>query len=156
MAAKPPVWVKLHFEVPSLFPAAEIVHTQMETLLATLELDEDTVHWITLGFRESVNNAILHGNQLDPAKTVQVEMEYDAGAGKLRFTIADEGPGFRHEQLKDPLKPENLLKPSGRGIFCIQKCMDKVEFGYNSAGRFAIIMEKSLAPAPAAQAAAPA
>jgi serine/threonine-protein kinase RsbW len=143
-AAKPPIWVKLRFEVPSSFPAAEIIHSQMETLLATLELDEDTVHWLTLGFREAVNNAILHGNQLDPAKTVQVEMEWDGR--RLRFVIADEGSGFRRENLKDPLKPENLLKPSGRGIFCMQKCMEKVEFGYNSNGRFAIIMEKSFAP----------
>ena len=141
--AKPPVWVKLRFEVPSCFPAAEIIHSQMETLLATLEFDEDTVHWLTLGFREAVNNAILHGNQLDPAKTVQVDMEWDGA--KLRFIIADEGHGFRSENLKDPLKPENLLKPSGRGIYCIQKCMEKVEFGYNSGGRFAIIMEKTFA-----------
>lgn len=142
--AKAPVWVKLRFEVPSSFPAAEIIHSQMEALLATLELDEDTVHWLTLGFREAVNNAILHGNQLDPAKTVQVDMEW--GGGRLRFVIADEGHGFRSENLKDPLKPENLLKPSGRGIYCIQKCMEKVEFGYNSSGRFAIIMEKTFAP----------
>ncbi len=145
-SAKPPVWVKLRFEVPSSFPAAEIVHTQMETLLSTLELDEDTVHWTTLGFREAVNNAILHGNQLDPAKTVQIDMEWRQDGKVLRFVIADEGPGFRREGVKDPLKPENLMKPSGRGIFCIDKCMDRVDIGYNSNGRFAIILEKTLTP----------
>lgn len=149
--SKPPVWVKLRYQVPSSFPAAEIIHSQMEALLATLEADDDSVHWITLAFREAVNNAILHGNQLDPAKLVEVDMEFDAESRRLRFTIADDGPGFRREAIQDPLKPENLMRPSGRGIFCINKCMDKVEFGHNASGRFAIILEKNLA-APAANA----
>ncbi len=149
---KPPVRVKLRYEVPSSFPSAELIHTQMETLLTSLELGEDDVHWLTLAFREAVNNAILHGNQLDPAKHVQVDMEYDEAKRSLRFTIADEGPGFNRDALKNPLKPENLMKPSGRGIYCIRKTMDKVEFGYNSSGRFAIILEKTLAAPHAAAA----
>jgi serine/threonine-protein kinase RsbW len=81
---------------------------------------------------------------------VQVDMDYDEAKRILRFTIADEGAGFNREGLKDPLQPENLMKPSGRGIYCIRKSMDKVEFGYNSNGRFAIILEKNLAAPPAA------
>lgn len=44
------------------------------------------------------------------------------------FVVRDEGPGFDHTQLPDPRDPENLLKPSGRGITLIRTFMDEVRF----------------------------
>ena len=42
--------------------------------------------------------------------------------------IEDEGPGFDPLKLPDPTKKENLLLEGGRGVFLMQKLMDKVEY----------------------------
>ena len=44
------------------------------------------------------------------------------------FVVRDEGPGFDPNSLPDPTDPENLLKPSGRGIMLIRTFMDAVSF----------------------------
>ena len=44
------------------------------------------------------------------------------------ITVRDPGPGFDPQSVADPLAPENVLKPSGRGIFLINGLMDDVEF----------------------------
>lgn len=47
---------------------------------------------------------------------------------QIEFVIRDEGPGFNFRDLPDPTHPENLLKPSGRGVMLIRTFMDAVEF----------------------------
>ena len=44
------------------------------------------------------------------------------------FVVRDDGAGFDHTNLPDPRDPENLLKPSGRGITLIRTFMDEVSF----------------------------
>ena len=48
------------------------------------------------------------------------------------FVIRDDGPGFDLNSLPDPTDPENLLKPSGRGLLLIRTFMDEVS--HNSTG----------------------
>ena len=40
----------------------------------------------------------------------------------------DQGKGFDPKLVANPLKNENLLRESGRGIFLMRTLMDKVEF----------------------------
>src|SRR5437867_9156927 len=83
-------------------------------------LDEDAAHWVSVAIRESVINAIKHGNRNDDSKHVFVEFETAAGAkAELTIRVRDQGEGFDPEEVADPLAPENLLKSSGRGIFLI-------------------------------------
>lgn len=90
-------------------------------------LDDEALHWVGLAVRESVINAILHGNCGDVRKRVIVEFTcLDEGPG-LAICVRDEGCGFDPNNLPDPLAPENLLKPSGRGIFLIRSFMDEME-----------------------------
>ena len=44
------------------------------------------------------------------------------------FIVRDEGPGFDVSSLPDPRDPENLTKPSGRGVMLIRTFMDEVTF----------------------------
>jgi len=44
------------------------------------------------------------------------------------FSIVDQGGGFDFTNLPDPLLPENLEKPNGRGIFLMKNLSDKIEF----------------------------
>ena len=77
--------------------------------------DEDTASQIAMVSREAGVNAVLHGNKQDPNKRVTATFEVTEDA--LKIQIADEGPGLDPETLPDPLAPENILKPSGRGVF---------------------------------------
>jgi serine/threonine-protein kinase RsbW len=81
---------------------------------------------IKLAMEEGLNNAIRHGNGLDPRKTVQ--LEYDVGPDRLVLEIADQGAGFDPDAVPDPTADENLEKPSGRGIMLMRAYMDEVRY----------------------------
>ena len=79
---------------------------------------------IGLAVRESLANAVVHGNCGDPGKKVVLEA-YLSDAGVV-IAIQDEGKGFDPDSLPDPRNPENLLRQSGRGVFLMKNCMDEV------------------------------
>lgn len=86
--------------------------------------DEDDQSKIGMAVRESMVNAVYHGNKYDPAKTVGLRLEMQGH--KLVITITDQGAGFDLASVPNPLAEENLLKASGRGIFLIRTFMDEV------------------------------
>ncbi len=85
--------------------------------------DEDDLMKIGMAVRESMVNAVVHGNRYNANKKVR----FSAGRSGERFTvqIADEGDGFDFSNLPDPLAPENLMRTSGRGIFLMRSFMDE-------------------------------
>ncbi|MBL0045936.1 MAG: ATP-binding protein [Flavobacteriales bacterium] len=84
---------------------------------------------ILIALTEAVNNAIHHGNRLDPAKSVS--LGYQEKGDKIVFVVSDEGPGFDFEHLPDPTDPQNIEKPHGRGVFLMRALADSVEFSDN-------------------------
>lgn len=86
---------------------------------------------ILIALTEAVNNAIHHGNQLDPAK--MVTLGYEVKGDQIIFMVQDQGPGFDFEHLPDPTDPQNLEKPHGRGVFLMRALADNVEFSDNGA-----------------------
>jgi len=86
--------------------------------------DEDLMK-IGMAVRESMVNAVVHGNRYNSLKTVRCSV---VRAGE-RFIvrIADEGEGFDLANVPDPLAQENIMRSSGRGIFLIRSFMDEVE-----------------------------
>jgi len=97
-----------------------------------IHLDEIQMHKLMVSLTEAVNNAIIHGNKSDPAKKVTIVCECEEE--KLVITVADQGKGFKLEKVKNPLKNENLMRTSGRGIFLMRTLMDKVEYAIGKAG----------------------
>ena len=97
-----------------------------------VDLDEIQMHKLMVSLTEAVNNAIIHGNKADPSKKVKIacDCEHD----DLVLTISDEGKGFRLKNVKNPLKEENLLRTSGRGIFLMRTLMDRVEYHMTKTG----------------------
>lgn len=83
---------------------------------------EDDLHKIAMAVRESMVNAVVHGNRYNAHKKVHLSVFKTAGEFVVR--IADQGEGFDYENLPNPLAQENLLRNSGRGIFLIKAFMD--------------------------------
>jgi serine/threonine-protein kinase RsbW len=107
-------------------------------------LDEDACFHITMAVREAVINAVLHGNEYDPARQIAVSLENNGR--NLVFVIADQGKGLDPDTLPNPLAPENLLRGTGRGIFLIRSFMDEVHFRQLHPGT-ELTMVKHLTPA---------
>ena len=119
--------VRLDFS--STFEMLDFVQVVSDHVGRLAGLDDDAVHWVGVAVRESVINAIKHGNCGDQDKRVHVEftpLEPETPGG-LSVRVRDEGCGFDPHCLPDPLAPENILKASGRGIFLIRSFMDAVQ-----------------------------
>jgi anti-sigma regulatory factor (Ser/Thr protein kinase) len=82
---------------------------------------------VELALQEALANAVRHGCGGDPSKRVQCCVTHDA-AGEVVIVIRDPGPGFDAKAVPDPLAGDNLFKPSGRGIYLINRLMDEVRF----------------------------
>jgi serine/threonine-protein kinase RsbW len=130
--------------VASRFENIELVQAVIDDLLQQLELGEDARHWIGLAVREAVANAIKHGNLADPDKQVEVEVALESG--EVVVSIRDQGHGFEPDQVEDPLAPENLLRPGGRGIFYMRRLMDDVEYRFGPRGGTEVVLRKRLKP----------
>ncbi len=115
-----------------------------EKMTAEAGLDEDTSFHVTMAVREAAVNAVLHGNEYDPAK--QITVTFENTGSDLVFVVTDQGKGLDPDTLPDPLLPENLLRGTGRGIFLIRSFMDEVHFRQLHPGT-ELTLVKHLAPA---------
>jgi serine/threonine-protein kinase RsbW len=118
--------------IPSSMQMVERAEEMTCEVLKRAGLSEEDEDCVCMAVMEAVINAIVHGNHQDPAK--QVDLEFDVGKGAIAVTVRDQGNGFDPNALPDPRAPENLLKPSGRGILMIRACMDEVEIRPSSRG----------------------
>ncbi len=82
---------------------------------------------LELGLREALANAIVHGSKEDRTKTVSIRVTADR-LGGLIFIVRDQGDGFDSGGVPNPLSPNRIHAPSGRGIFLIRQLMDQVDF----------------------------
>ena len=114
------------FNLSSTMDSVCEVEAAADKMAEEAGLSEDERFHVTMAVREAVVNAVLHGNEYDPSRHIEVGLE---NTGKdLVFTIADEGRGFNPDSVPDPLAEENLLRGTGRGIFLIRSLMDEVHF----------------------------
>jgi anti-sigma regulatory factor (Ser/Thr protein kinase) len=88
---------------------------------------EERLVAIELALQEALANAIRHGCSGDASRHVQCVVTYD-DAGEVLIVVRDPGSGFEASAVPNPLDPENVLKPGGRGIFLINQLMDEVDF----------------------------
>ncbi|MBV9242638.1 MAG: ATP-binding protein [Acidobacteria bacterium] len=103
-------------------------------------LDEEFIYALDLAVRESVANAVKHGNKFDESKDVKLTFA-DSG-GLFSITVRDFGSGFDVDEVPDPTDPENLLKSNGRGILFMNSFMDSVEWENASDGGLVVKMTK--------------
>ena len=140
----------VRLEFTSTVEMLDFVQIVSDHVGRTCGFDDDAIHWVGVAIRESVINAIKHGNRYDVTKRVFVEFESAPVGGVegpgIMVSVRDQGEGFDPDMLADPLDPANLLKPSGRGIFLIRNFMDEVRLQRASQGGMEIRMVKRLQP----------
>lgn len=132
-----------------------LVHSLVKYLQHTLRCvrlaDEVDRLRVGIAVEEALLNALYHGNLEvssdlkesapnlfeDTARQRCLEEPYrnrrifvDACVSRevARFVVRDEGCGFDPTKLPDPCDPENLEKPSGRGILLMRSFMDEITF----------------------------
>ncbi len=116
----------ISIEIPSLLDNIRIVESFVDNTKEKYELTDDIYGNIMIAVVESVNNAIVHGNESDKSKNVQLSANFQEDS--IKFTITDQGKGFNSSNLPDPTSPENLEKSGGRGIFLMKHLSDEVTF----------------------------
>jgi serine/threonine-protein kinase RsbW len=130
----------VELSISSQLEFIELVTTLTDNVTKMVGFDEDATYWINMAVRESVANAVEHGNKYDPNKTVDVR--FTIGVDALRVTVRDHGEGFDPSSLPDPLDPENLLNPAGRGILYMRSFMDEVLHERHPEGGMVVTMSK--------------
>ena len=137
----------VRLQIHSNFELLDFVQVVSDRMGQLAGLDEDAIHWIGVAVRESVINAIKHGNREDYGKIVTVEfaMAPSKDPRELVVRVLDQGEGFDPEEVADPLAPENILKSSGRGIFFMRNFMDDVTLKRAAEGGMEVRMVKKLA-----------
>ena len=129
-------------DVASRLEMLEVVQTVLAQVSALVGFDEDAAHYLSVAVRESVVNAMKHGNKLDEVK--RVEVSFTMRPKELEVMIHDHGAGFDPDTVPDPLAPENLLKAYGRGIFFMRQFMDDVSYSFPAKGGTVVTMVKRL------------
>ncbi len=117
---------KYQLKFPSKPENISLVESFLDNTCDELGIGDELYGNILISVTEAVNNAIKHGNQNEQSKVVALHM--DQSNNHITFIIKDQGSGFDYTNLPDPTAPENIEKPTGRGIFLMRQLADKVSF----------------------------
>ena len=79
-----------------------------------------------IALHEAVANAVLHGNQADPTRSVRVRLYGQPGYGVV-VAVRDQGTGFDPAAVPDPRTQDRLHLQHGRGLFLVRQLTDFVE-----------------------------
>jgi serine/threonine-protein kinase RsbW len=101
-----------------------------ENIKKVVDLSDEENWKIYTALYETMINAVEHGNKSGSQKRVTVI--YRILENWIVMKVRDEGIGFDASKLPSPLDNDNILKPSGRGVYMVKKVMDKIR--YNSSG----------------------
>jgi len=116
----------IKLEIPSDMKMLYVLDAVITEVLKEMNFSEEAAEQVNLAVIEAGTNAIKHGNKNDPSKRVYFELRISDD--KLTVVVRDEGEGFNPDEVGNPLDPENILKPSGRGIFLMRALMDEVKY----------------------------
>lgn len=139
----------VEINIASKLDLIEVITMAADHLSKLAGFDDEQQYRVNLSVRECLANAIEHGNKFADDKIVAVR--FALTIEKLHITIRDQGAGFDPASLPDPLDPQNLLSPAGRGILYMRSFMDEVELIQHPAGGMQITLVKQCQPASVAE-----
>lgn len=106
-----------------------VVHAIME-VVRKIDSAPGTEDAVELALVEALANAIVHGAQCDPTKSIECDVACDQH-GDLLIVVRDPGKGFDPGTIPSPVVGQNIYSSHGRGIFLINQLMDEVKFQKN-------------------------
>ncbi len=127
-------------ELPSRIESVDEAAMMADEYAKSCGCSDEITFAVDLAIRESVANAVKHGNKFDESKTVHLTL-HDKPDG-FEITVRDFGTGFSVEDIPDPTDAENLLKANGRGILFMRSFMDEVEWENPADGGLKVKMLK--------------
>jgi serine/threonine-protein kinase RsbW len=140
MAIEEPVTETIELSIDSKLEFVDMVGAVTKDITAKLGFDEDDASWIELAVHEAVINGVTHGNKQRADKKVDVKFVIEQDG--LTVFVRDYGQGFDPSSLPDPTSSDNLLNPTGRGIFYMRTFMDEVELTTHPEGGSLVRMKK--------------
>jgi len=118
--------MKKTLNIPSKIENLSLVEKTVDDISSKYNLNSELYGNVLIATIEAANNAILHGNQLDESKNVNIV--FNLKNKFLTITIIDQGQGFDFNNIPDPTSPENIEKINGRGIFLMGRLADQLKF----------------------------
>lgn len=131
---------KIEINIPSRLESIDEAVVETINFAERAGFSEEAAYAIDMAVRESVANAVKHGNKLDETKQVEITLRNSSDG--LEIIIRDFGEGFAVEEVPDPTNPENLMKADGRGILFMRTFMDEVEWSNHAEGGMVVKMLK--------------
>lgn len=131
---------RMEVTLETLVDSVELGEALVLRIAETVGFDDDDCHKIGMAVREGMINAYSYGNEKQREKRIQLTIELTGE--KMVIGVQDEGPGFKLEDVPDPLAEENLLKTSGRGIFLMRSFMDEFDVLRGKTGGALVRMAK--------------
>jgi serine/threonine-protein kinase RsbW len=113
--------------MPSEIKAISPLVDQLMRLIEGSRCVAGNKYAVELALREALSNAVIHGNEMDAHKLVQVRCRCERGKG-VWLTVKDQGKGFDPAAVPDPVAVERLEEEHGRGIHLMKLAMDEVSF----------------------------
>ena len=95
-------------------------------------LTKDILFQFELMLREFITNAVVHGNRLDPAKKVSIELTTDHK--NIKLTLTDEGPGFNWRDVLQQASVPSEKTTHGRGLLIGKLYSNRLEWNESGNG----------------------
>ncbi|RPJ42987.1 MAG: ATP-binding protein [Candidatus Latescibacterota bacterium] len=143
--AKTVHWETVELAFPSSLEYLPLVNAVAEEVADRLGVERETRDAIDSSVIEACTNAIEHGNKKD--RTKEVRIRFRTNGRTIEIEVSDQGEGFDPAAVKDPRRPENLMRERGRGIFILRAFMDEVQFRVEPSRGTTVRLVKRLAKA---------
>ena len=115
-----------HLLLPSEFKNLVMVEKAIDELFSDYQFGDELYGRVMVASHEAVSNAIIHGNEKDPFRTVDIR--FLLNDENLVIMVEDQGEGFDYEDVQDPTNPGSLIRSPGRGMFLMKNLSDKIIF----------------------------
>jgi serine/threonine-protein kinase RsbW len=135
---------RIEVTLETLLESVDLAEDITLRVAASVGFDEEQRYRIGMSVREAVINAYSYGNNQDRSR--RIFLIFDLLPAEMVIHVRDQGPGFKLNEVADPLAEENLLRTSGRGLFLIRAFMDELDVTSSQSGGAEVIMRKRYPP----------
>jgi DNA-binding response OmpR family regulator len=88
--------------------------------------DENILSNMSICIDELLNNALVHGNDMDELKKIKIKLVFDQK--EFSLSIEDEGQGFDYKKILSAFAGIDQGLPTRRGLFIVHYLMDELSF----------------------------